>query len=116
LTSKREEGALGEKRAVETLTREGYKIVEKNYRSPFGEIDIIAEEDDYLVFIEVKKRNTMAFGSPFEAVSPQKKRHIIRSAMFYMKKHRCFDRKVRFDVVGVESEKVRILKHAFMAE
>jgi putative endonuclease len=116
LPSKREEGTEGEERAVTALKRQGYTIVEKNYRNPFGEIDIIAEENGYLVFVEVKKRNTDTFGDPFHAVNAKKRQHIIRSAMFYMKTHKCFDRKVRFDVVGIDREDLKIVKHAFIVE
>lgn len=113
---KREEGAKGEAEAVRSLKGEGYRIIEQNYRNPFGEIDIIAEESGYLVFVEVKKRNSRAFGSPFHAIDLAKKRHMIKSAMFYMKKHRCFNRRVRFDVVGIDPDGVKIIKHAFMME
>ena len=94
----------------------GYKIIEKNYRSPFGELDIIAEEGGYLVFVEVKKRNTRTFGDPLEAVNAVKKKRIVKTAMFYMKTHKCLDRKVRFDVVGIDRENVKIVKHAFILE
>lgn len=114
--SKREEGQQGEDTAIGTLKRKGYKILERNYRNRFGEIDIVAEEGGYLVFIEVKKRNTAAFGDPFHAINAAKRRHIIRSAMFYLKANRCFERKIRFDVVGVDREDVKIVKHAFMVE
>lgn len=114
--NKREEGKKGEERAFVALKKNGYKIIEKNYRNPLGEIDIIAEEDGYLVFVEVKKRNTLKFGSPLGAVDGKKKRRIIRSAMYYLKDHKCFDKKVRFDVVGIDGNGVQIVKHAFMAE
>jgi putative endonuclease len=116
LPSKQEEGKKGEEKALAVLKKEGYKIIEKNYRNPLGEIDIIAEEGGYLVFVEVKKRNTARFGGPFSAVDEKKKRHIIGSAMFYLKDHKCFDRKVRFDVVGIDAGGVRIVKHAFVVE
>jgi len=116
LPGRREEGIQGEEQATKTLKSKGYKIIEKNYRSPFGELDIIAEEDGYLVFVEVKKRNTRTFGDPLEAVNTVKKKRIIKTAMFYMKTHKCPDRKVRFDVVGIDRENVKIVKHAFMLE
>ncbi len=114
--SKRAEGIRGEEKAMGALKKEGYKIIERNYRSPLGEIDIIAEEGGYLVFVEVKKRNSAAFGDPFDAIGRTKRQHIIKSAMFYLKANKCFERKIRFDVVGIEREDVRIVKHAFMAE
>jgi putative endonuclease len=114
--SKREEGKEGEDKAVATLKREGYKIVERNYRNLFGEIDIIAEEGGYLVFVEVKKRNSSFFGGSLLAVDRKKQRHIIRSAMGYLKDHQWFDRKIRFDVVGIDRETVKLVKYAFIVE
>jgi putative endonuclease len=116
VTSKREEGIKGEEEAVDRLREEGYRIIEKNYRTRFGEIDIIAEENGYLVFVEVKKRNTPAYGDPFHAINMKKRDHMVRSAMYYLKTHRCFDRKVRFDVVGIDRQDVKIVKHAFILE
>jgi putative endonuclease len=116
LSGKREEGIQGEEQATKTLKGKGYRIIEKNYRSPFGELDIIAEEGGYLVFVEVKKRNTRTFGDSFEAVNNVKKKRIIKTAIFYMKTHKCYDRKVRFDVVGIDRENVKIVKHAFILE
>ncbi len=116
MTNKREIGTEGEDRATTSLKKEGYRIIEKNFRSPFGELDIVAEEGGYLVFVEVKKRNSPVFGTSLHAINNTKKKHMIKTAMFYMKTHRCFDRRVRFDVVGIDSENVKIVKHAFMLE
>jgi len=116
LASKQEEGREGEKRAENTLKRAGYKIIEKNFRSRFGEIDIVAEENGCLVFVEVKKRNTPNFGDPFNAINARKRQHLIKCAMFYLKSHNSFNRKTRFDVVGIEGEQVKIIKNAFMVE
>ena len=66
--------------------------------------------------MEVKKRNVSAFGDPFQAINAVKKKHMIKTALFYMKTHNCFDRKVRFDVVGIDRENVKIVKHAFILE
>ena len=116
MSNKREEGTRGEEKAISILKAEGYKILDKNFRSYFGEIDIIAEEGGYLVFIEVKKRNTPVYGTSLEAVNKEKKRHIIKSAMYYLRTNRCFDKKVRFDVVGFDGGKAKIVKHAFDIE
>ena len=116
MPGKRQEGIEGEDEAVKTLKRKGYKILERNYRNLFGEIDIVAEEDGYLVFVEVKKRNYASFGGSLLAVDAKKKAHIIRSATGYLKEHKCIDRRVRFDVVGIDREKVRVVKHAFILE
>jgi putative endonuclease len=116
LPSNREEGLQAEGKAVEVLKKKGYRVIERNFRSPLGEIDIIAEEGGFLVFIEVKARNSPAFGDPLEAITDDKKRHIIRTALFYMKKHRWMKRRVRFDVVGLAGEQVKLVKNAFLIE
>ncbi len=116
MLTKREIGIEGEDLATKALKKKGYKIIEKNYRSKFGEIDIVAEEKGYLVFIEVKRRNTGSFGDSFDAIDGKKKEHMIRSATYYLKSHKCFDRKVRFDVVGIDGNELKIIQHAFIVE
>jgi putative endonuclease len=112
----REEGLLGEEIAIETLKGKGYKVVERNHRNRLGEIDVIAEEGGCLVFIEVKKRNSARFGESLWAIDARKRRHLIRAALLYMKIHKSFDRSVRFDVIGIDGERVKIVKNAFLVE
>ena len=114
--NKKQIGSEGEDLAVETLRRKGYKIVEQNYRTRFGEIDIIAESKDFLVFIEVKRRSTGTHGSSFDAIDRVKRRHMIRTAQCYLKNSRCGNRRIRFDVVGIDGSKIRIIEHAFIVE
>ncbi len=116
MTTKKEIGAEGEDLAVRTLKKSGYRIIQKNYRTKFGEIDIVAEHKDCLVFVEVKRRSTGIYGMSFDAVGIRKKRHIIRTAQCYLKEFKCENRKTRFDVVGIDDDKVRIVQHAFMLE
>jgi putative endonuclease len=99
---KKELGAKGEAIAVSFLQNAGYRIVERNYRVRLGEIDIIAEEGGYLVFIEVKTRTDSLYGSPFEAVTRQKQKQLSKVALEYMSKLGCHDRPARFDVVAVK--------------
>jgi putative endonuclease len=115
LTS-RDEGLAGEEMAIKTLKRNGYRIVERNWRSRSGEIDVIAEDHGCLVFVEVKKRNSGRFGEAVDAVNEKKKKHLINAALFYMKEHHCFDRRARFDVVGIDSDRVKVIKNAFLVE
>jgi putative endonuclease len=110
------EGSLGEEQAVKALKRQGYKILERNHRTRFGEIDVIAEEGGALVFIEVKKRNTDRFGDALSAITRTKQRHMVKSALWYLKRHKCFDKRVRFDAVGLDGSRVKIIKNAFLVE
>jgi putative endonuclease len=114
--TKRDVGIEGEDLAAKALKKKGYKIIEKNYRSRFGEIDIVAEEGGYLVFVEVKRRNSMVFGGSLQAVDARKKRHMVNCAAYYLKKHKCMDRKVRFDVVGIDGNELKIVRHAFIVD
>ncbi len=116
MTTKRELGIEGEEMAAKALKKGGYKIIEKNYRSKFGEIDIVAEEKDYLVFVEVKRRSSGSFGGPFAAIDKKKKEHMIRSAQWYLKDRRCTGRKARFDIVGIDGDELKIIQHAFIVE
>ncbi len=116
MPDRRQEGAQGEDKAVEVLRKEGYKVITRNYRSPFGEVDIIARDGGYLVFVEVKTRTSRIFGDPMDAITADKKRHIIRSALFYMKQNRVQDKKIRFDVLGIVGEEVKLVKNAFLVE
>ena len=116
MTTKKEIGAEGEDLAVKTLKKSGYRIIQKNYRTRFGEIDIVAEDKDCLVFVEVKRRSTGAYGTSFDAVGNRKKAHIIRTAQYYLKEFKCEDRKTRFDVVGIDDGMAKIVQHAFVVE
>ena len=112
-------GQKGEDLAVEFLRQKGYKILEKNFRCVFGEIDIIAQEKKTFCFVEVKTRHSQVFGSPAEAVSCQKQEKIVKTALFYMNKKKLDNKDMRFDVISVllgEKEKVlsvEIIKNAF---
>lgn len=94
-------GQTGEKIAKVHLEKNGYLIRELNYNVPLGEIDIIAEHKGELVFIEVKTRSGVGFGTPAEAVTSRKQKQIIRVAQYYLSKNNCFDRPARFDVVSI---------------
>lgn len=94
-------GKKGEDLAALYLRKRGYHIVEQNFTCKIGEIDIIAEENGYLVFIEVKTRGSLTYGYPAEAVNWQKQRKLQQLAYFYQQTHHCFQQPCRFDVVAV---------------
>ncbi|MGA2222540.1 MAG: YraN family protein [Verrucomicrobiia bacterium] len=100
-TAKQELGARGEKAAAKYLRRHGYKILLRGFRSRSGEIDIVCRHKDWLVFVEVKTRESEQFGAPSEAVDERKQRHITKVALDYL---RLLDNppiKFRFDIVEV---------------
>ena len=100
-----QQGQEGEQLAVRYLKRMGYRIVCRNYRSPFGEIDIIARHLGVLVFVEVKSRRTETFGSPKLAVTPAKQRKISQVAWHYLQQHNLTEASARFDVVTISRSK-----------
>jgi putative endonuclease len=94
-------GRWGEEEAVRYLRRMGMKILERNLRTPVGEIDVIARQGKKLVFVEVKTRRSDAFGSPQEAVGSIKQRQILRAAQWYLGDRKGKGLQPRFDVVAV---------------
>ena len=94
-------GNLGEDIAVKFILEKGYEIVERNFLKPFGEIDIIAKDKDFLVFIEVKARKNINFGFPREFVNGSKIKKIQDVAQIYMMEKNLFGAKIRFDVIEI---------------
>ena len=95
-------GQQGEDEAVHYLKKQGYKIVERNFKKPQGDIDIIALDGDTLVFIEVKTRYSKAYGLPVEAVTPWKVRALVKNAQLYKMLHPSYPESLRIDVVAVD--------------
>ena len=94
-------GNAGEKIAVKYLKKAGYEIIHTNFTTEIGELDIVAADDEALVFIEVKSRIDDEFGTPAEAVDYRKQRKISEVAAQYIKKFMYFNVPVRFDVIEV---------------
>jgi putative endonuclease len=99
---RRDTGILGEKLARDYLRRQGYRIRQSNYRCPEGEIDIVAEHKDYLVFVEVKARRSLEFGIPEEAVTADKRERLRLAAAHYRQEHEKLPQLWRIDVVAIE--------------
>jgi putative endonuclease len=98
----KETGALGEKLAREFLVSRGFTIVDKNYRSPDGEMDIVALKDSALCFVEVRAKTNRKFGSPEESVTKRKKQKLILVAEHYLQNHEPQPANWRIDFVGVD--------------
>jgi putative endonuclease len=114
---KKEIGQKGENLAVDYLQNAGYTVLERNYRCKLGEIDIIARDNDTLVFIEVRSRSSLAFGLPQESINRRKRHQISKVALEYMIRRKLKNIPARFDVVAVSfegrKEKVDLIKDAF---
>jgi putative endonuclease len=111
-------GREGEDRAAAYLSRQGYRVVERNYRTKSGEIDLIALDRDVLVFVEVKTRSTDAFGAPELAVTPQKQQRMVKAALGYLKQKALHQMPCRFDVVAISEggEGIELIRNAFEME
>jgi putative endonuclease len=102
LNPRKQLGALGEKIAIEFLKGHGYKIRETNFRCSLGEIDIVAEKEKCLVFVEVRTKTSSEFGTPEESITIAKKRKLISLALTYLQSHEDLSLLWRIDVVAVE--------------
>lgn len=94
-------GAQGEEIAVAYLKKQRYAILDRNFRFPGGEVDIVARDGKTLVFVEVKARRTEAFGSPQQAVTASKQRQISKAALAWLSARKLHDSPARFDVVAI---------------
>jgi putative endonuclease len=94
-------GRLGESLAAERLVSLGYAIIERNYRCPYGEIDLVTRQADCWVFVEVRTRNGERFGTPEQSITPRKRAHLIAAAQHYLQAHAPTDVPWRIDVVAV---------------
>lgn len=98
----RDLGNLGEDLAAKFLQKNGYKILQRNFRSRFGEIDIVALEGEILVFVEVKARWSEKFGLPEEAITPWKLKSIIKTGEYFKLLHPKTPQLLRIDLVAIE--------------
>src|SRR5688572_20261460 len=114
-------GKLGEELAAEALREMGYAILASRYRTRYGEIDIVAQDAETLVFVEVKARRTDRFGTAAESVSGWKQRRIAAMALDYLRRVNRLEAPCRFDVVaidglGTSQATVNVIKHAFVVD
>ena len=117
-------GNFGEEMATQYLQKQHYKVLDRNFNTRLGEIDIVALDKDCLCFVEVKTRTTDRYGKPVNAVNYLKRNHLINTAKIYITKNKMLNYKARFDIVEVfvkkddnklEVEKVNLIKNAFMS-
>lgn len=114
LTSRKKSGNKAELEACSYLQKSGLKLLEKNFSTKAGEVDLIMQDDDMLVFIEVRYRKNADFGGAAASVTPSKQRRIIKAALAYQQKH-APQSSMRFDVVAIEGDNTSIdwIKSAF---
>jgi putative endonuclease len=95
-------GSAGERLAAGWLEARGYRVLARNWRCAYGELDVIAEEQGELVFVEVKTRRGVAHGAPEEAITATKSAHLIAAAQTYLAEHQCETQPYRIDVVAIQ--------------
>jgi putative endonuclease len=117
LNQRQQFGTQSESLAARQLKKKGYKILEQNYRTKLGEIDIIAKDKKTIVFVEVKARRSSHFGNPKWAVTLKKQKKISMVALYYLKTTNQSQARARFDVVSIssaqEKPEIEIIKNAF---
>ena len=112
-----DKGAKYEEQAALFLEKAGFKILDRNWACPMGELDIVARKGDTLVFAEVRERSNPGYGTPAESVTPAKRAKIIKTAMAYMNARRPEAETFRFDVIGiVPGEPPEHIEDAFSAD
>jgi putative endonuclease len=112
-------GRLGEDLACRELEKRGYAILARRYRRRGGELDIVAQDGETLVFVEVKTRDGRAFGDASEAVTALKRHRIVQLALDYLMRHHLTNRACRFDVVSIHVDSgapaIEVIQNAFDA-
>jgi len=113
-------GDWGEEKATQFLTKNGYKIIERNFRWARGELDIVAEKDDLLIFVEVKTATSANMGEPASWVTPRKQKQIALAAQKFLQDNRIENKDCRFDVIGImktgSTFKIQHIENAFWLE
>jgi len=115
---RKELGAAGEELAAEFLASRGYRIIARNYYTRYGELDIVCWQDRTLVFVEVKTRRSVQFGSPEESITPRKKEHLRKAAMAFLNANPpgAF-KEMRFDIISIlllnDERQIRHITAAF---
>lgn len=112
---RRQEGYLQEQKAEDYLREKGFQILKRNFYSRYGEIDIIAKDGKYIVFVEVKYRKNPKVGHPLEAVDIRKQKRICKTADWFCKRYGYQeDTPCRFDVIGITMEDIQYIENAFL--
>ncbi|MCL2404117.1 MAG: YraN family protein [Defluviitaleaceae bacterium] len=118
MNNKYKAGLSGQEAAEKFLLNKGYQVLARNYRIKSGEVDLILQHDNYIVFVEVKFRTSLSYGLPREAVGHTKQKRIINTALHYLARHKLSENDIRFDVVEVLEQHGQLyashIENAFM--
>jgi putative endonuclease len=111
--NKRKTGKQNEDKAVDYLIKNGYTILDRNFYTKYGEIDIVAYKDDTIVIVEVRSLCSKTFGTPQESVNHSKIRKILNTAQVYLYKKGLLDKSIRFDVIAIYQDQINHIENAF---
>lgn len=113
--NKRRVGAKYEEIAADYLMQQGYEILERNHRNPYGELDIVAKKDGMLIYVEIKFRSSSRYGEPLEAVDIRKQKRVSRAGLYHYARHGIMgNMPCRFDVIGIDKDgSIRHVRNAF---
>lgn len=114
--NKRKQGAAYERQAAKYLEEKGYRILDNNFYAAGGELDLIAQQGEMLVFVEVKYRSSLNQGYPQEAVTKTKMQRMCRAAEYYLHCHCLQEVACRFDVIAILGEEITHIENAFSIE
>lgn len=114
VTPKTELGRLAEQKACDFLLKKGLRLIARNFHWARGEIDLIMQDGEDVVFIEVRSRASIAYGSAAESVDKNKQKKLLKSALFYLQKRNWLEKvSCRFDIVGISHARCEWIKNAF---
>ena len=111
----REKGGAAERKAADYLASQGFEILARNYTIRGGEVDVVAREGDFIVFVEVKYRKSPRFSLPRESVTRAKQKRVAQTAMRWLQEKGLSEANIRFDIVEVLGDSVTLLRGAFDA-
>ncbi|MGD2058456.1 MAG: YraN family protein [Anaerolineales bacterium] len=103
-------GAWGEEQAVRYLVQNGYRVLARNYRIWEGELDIIAQKGETIIFVEVKTRTSNKFGTPEDSLHIRKQRRLLRAGIQFLEEHALQDEYFQFDLIAIECSPNRIIE------
>lgn len=109
----RKQGNKAEDEAAKYLKTKGYKILERNYLCPLGEVDIIAQKDGRVIFVEVKQRSSYDFGGAAAAVTKAKQNKVAKAAVSYLKKSNLSYTGIMFDIIAITEGRLEHIENAF---
>lgn len=110
----RNRGSVGEEKAFCYLLEKGYRIIDRNFNTRYGELDIVALKERIICFVEVKYRKNNSAGYAADAVTPSKMKKICKTAMYYILMHKQYeDFQMRFDVLAIDGEDISHFENAF---